>query len=135
MKRSRAKKREKVEERKKRIEKAHREYTDSAEAYLEKAQETINFLLETNRLTVITYDTIRYYMRHAMRQIDQTRRRVLEGETIPHTEKVFSIFEEHTRMDCQRQSGCAAGVGIKGMFGRGSIWVLSEPPGNEENHG
>jgi len=113
LKRSRAKKREKVEERKKRIEKAHREYTDSAEAYLEKAQETINFLLETNRLTVITYDTIRYYMRHAMRQIDQIRRRVLEGETIPHTEKVFSIFEEHTEWIAKGKAGVPQELGLK----------------------
>ncbi len=35
-------------------------------------------------------------MRHAERQIDQIRRRVIGGETIPQDEKVFSIFEEHT---------------------------------------
>ncbi len=36
-------------------------------------------------------------MRHAERQIDQIRRRVIGGERIPHDEKVFSIFEEHTQ--------------------------------------
>lgn len=30
------------------------------------------------------------------RVMDQTRRRVLEGESVPAEEKVFSIFEEHT---------------------------------------
>lgn len=113
LKRSRAKKREKVEERKKRIEKAHREYTDSAEAYLEKAQETIDFLLGTNQLTVITYDAIMYYMRHAVRQIDQIRRRVLEDETIPHTEKVFSIFEEHTEWIAKGKAGVPQELGLK----------------------
>ena len=32
----------------------------------------------------------------AHRVIDQTERRVLRGETVPATEKVFSIFEPHT---------------------------------------
>ena len=37
------------------------------------------------------------YIAHAKRQIDQIDRRLLKGETIPHGEKVFSIFEPHTR--------------------------------------
>ena len=36
------------------------------------------------------------YISHAYRQIDQIKRRVLEGEVIPHGEKVFSLFEPHT---------------------------------------
>lgn len=37
------------------------------------------------------------YLAHAERQIDQIRRRVLRGETIPHGKKVFSIFQSHTK--------------------------------------
>ena len=96
LKRSRAKKKEKVEEKRARIAKAHRQYIAQAEAYLEKVRGTLDVLLSTNRLSVITYDTIKHYMRHAERQIDQIRRRVLGGEKIPHSEKIFSIFEEHT---------------------------------------
>ena len=33
---------------------------------------------------------------HARRQIDQICRRLLEGERIPHDQKVFSLFEPHT---------------------------------------
>ena len=113
LKRSKAKKKEKVEEKEKMIVKAHREYTDSAEAYLEKAQGTLEFLLATNRLNVITYDTIKYYIRHAVRQIDQIRRRVLEGEKIPHTEKVFSIFEEHTEWIAKGKAGVPQELGLK----------------------
>jgi hypothetical protein len=113
LKRSRAKKRKRVEERKERIEKAHREYVDAAEVYLEKAKGTVDFLLETNRLTVITYDTIRHYMRHAVRQIDQIRRRVFDGEKIPHEEKVFSIFEEHTEWISKGKAGVPQELGLK----------------------
>ncbi len=35
-------------------------------------------------------------MAHSERQIDQIRLRVVKGEKIPHEEKVFSVFEEHT---------------------------------------
>ncbi len=39
---------------------------------------------------------LRHYVGMAKRVIDQTRRRVLEGESVPAAEKVVSIFESHT---------------------------------------
>jgi len=39
---------------------------------------------------------IERYIYHAQRQINQIRRRVIEGETKPHNEKVFLLFEKHT---------------------------------------
>ena len=36
------------------------------------------------------------YCKLGDRVIDQARRRVLEGEQVPHEEKIFSIFEAHT---------------------------------------
>lgn len=39
---------------------------------------------------------IRSYCQLADRVVDQTRRRVLGGETVPTEEKVYSIFEPHT---------------------------------------
>lgn len=36
------------------------------------------------------------YLERSARVVDQARRRVLEGETVPATEKLVSIFEEHT---------------------------------------
>jgi IS5 family transposase len=41
-------------------------------------------------------DQLRHYVGLANRVLDQTRRRVLLGETVPATEKLFSIFETHT---------------------------------------
>ena len=49
---------------------------------------------------------------HARRQIDQIDRRVLQGETIPHAEKVFSIFEEHTRWCAKGKLGKTAELGV-----------------------
>jgi IS5 family transposase len=38
----------------------------------------------------------KHYKPLIVRVIDQTERRVLQGEKVPATEKIFSIFEEHT---------------------------------------
>src|SRR5262245_2098164 len=39
-----------------------------------------------------------HYCRLADKVLNQTRRRVLEGETVPAREKIYSIFEPHTDM-------------------------------------
>lgn len=41
------------------------------------------------------------YLPLVQRVIDQTRRRVLEGESVPASEKVVSIFEPHTDIICK----------------------------------
>lgn len=41
---------------------------------------------------------IDHYCQLADQVLNQTRRRVLEGETVPASEKIFSIFEPHTDM-------------------------------------
>ena len=52
----------------------------------------------------------------------QIRRRVIEGETIPHDEKVFSLFEEHTEWISKGKAGvsqelCLKVCVIKDQFG------------------
>ena len=52
-------------------------------------------------------------MAHAARQIDQVRRRVLEGQVIAHEEKVFSIFESHTEWVSKGKAGVPVELGVK----------------------
>lgn len=42
------------------------------------------------------YATLRHYIELTDRVLDQTRRRILDGESVPAAEKVVSIFEPHT---------------------------------------
>ena len=49
---------------------------------------------------------------HARRQIDQVHRRLLQGEQIPHAEKMFSVFEEHTRWVSKGKAGCPVELGV-----------------------
>ncbi|MBT5221811.1 MAG: hypothetical protein HOM15_03110 [Gammaproteobacteria bacterium] len=42
---------------------------------------------------------------HRDRQIDPIKRRFIEGETIPHDEKVFSLFQPHTEWISKSKAG------------------------------
>ena len=54
---------------------------------------------------------IRSYVGHARRQMHQVERRLLKGETIPHEEKGFSIFEGHTRWVSKGKAGTPVELG------------------------
>jgi transposase, IS5 family len=52
-------------------------------------------------------------MAHAQRQIDQIERRVLQGQSIAHDEKVFSVFQPHTEWISQGKAGVAQELGVR----------------------
>ena len=52
------------------------------------------------------------FVAHAERQIDHAERRLVRGEMIPHAEKVFSIFEEHTRWVSKGKAGTPVELGV-----------------------
>lgn len=103
----------KREERDNLIIEAHRNYVDRAESFLEKAEGTLRLLLDMKLVEEVTTYDIDNYMRHAERQIDQIRRRVIGGERIPHEEKVFSIFEEHTEWISKGKAGVPQELGLE----------------------
>ena len=74
---------------------------DRVEAYIERCCRLVDraedSLEELEQAGVAQSSMIQSLIAHARRQIDQVERRLLKGETIAHDEKVFSIFEEHTR--------------------------------------
>lgn len=95
---------------------AHEQYLEVAEHYLDKARATLVKLAQhacASELDVVAKLEIDGFMRHAERQIDQTRRRVVLGETIAHDEKVFSIFEPHTEWISKGKAGVPVELGVK----------------------
>jgi len=95
---------------------AHQEYLEVAERYLNKAQASVSRLEQSglrNALDVVRQLEIEGFMRHAIRQIDQVKRRVILGEVIPHAEKVFSIFEPHTEWVSKGKAGVPVELGVK----------------------
>ncbi len=95
------------------IRQAHKEYTDVVESLVFKAEDTLSSLSKpTKEVEEEGIQEIKGYILHAKRQIDQIRRRVLDGETIPHDEKVFSVFEEHTEWISKGKAGIIAELGL-----------------------
>ena len=64
--------------------------------YAAKAIETIDDTVSTDVGLVALGAELVHYHRLAARVVSQTERRVLKGEKVPASEKVVSIFEEHT---------------------------------------
>jgi transposase, IS5 family len=95
---------------------AYQAYLKLAEHYLAKARQSLVALAaqeKTDILAAPKQSEIEHFMEHAVRQIDQITRRVLHGEVIPHSEKVFSIFEPHTEWISKGKAGVPVEFGIK----------------------
>jgi hypothetical protein len=113
LKRSSSKDKKKKAKREQLIIYAHLAYLEFAETIIEKARETIYSIRSDSIVVQLRIQEILEYIAHAERQIDQIRRRVIEGETIPHEEKVFSIFEEHTEWIKKGKAGVFVELGLR----------------------
>jgi len=98
------------EKKRQQVHQAYRDYLHQAAALVDKAQTTLVALSGEGALAEVA--TIEHYINHARRQIAQIERRVLQGETIAHGEKVFSLFEPHTRWLCKGKAGVAVELGV-----------------------
>ncbi len=87
---------------------AHQEYIDMVNIFIQKLEdkfETISNHSLANK--------IREYLNHAYRQINQIVRRAINGEAIPPSEKVYSIFEGHTEWVNKGKAGGKIELGVK----------------------
>jgi len=108
---STSKNEEKIAARYEAVHQTYRAYLTLSENTIKRSQQTLKELVSLNNLP--TVEQIHLYIRHAERQIDQIRRRVLNGETIAHDEKVFSIFEEHTEWVSKGKAGVPVELGVR----------------------
>jgi transposase, IS5 family len=102
--------------RKQSINDAHQQLIDAAQSYLTRAQDTIAKMEQDGYSSVfdgVRAQEIKHYMTHGDRQIDQIKRRVLQGEEIPHEEKVFSLFAPHTEWISKGKAGVPVELGLK----------------------
>ncbi len=81
-----------------RLREAARTYLSKARELEKKVAENIEQLaaIAINPLQVVKLGDARYFHRMLLKHIDLVNRRMLEDETIPHEEKIFSLFEPHT---------------------------------------
>ena len=91
------------------------------QAYLQLARElagrargTLGELAEAGAAEAVpgTVKQLQHYLECAERLADQVKRRVLEGERIPQEEKIYSVFEEHTRWCAKGKAGRAVELGV-----------------------
>jgi IS5 family transposase len=115
-KRGKAKSEEQQAKRQALIAKAHQAYLNVAQHYLDKARGTLMAIEQrgfASPLDIALKMEIEGFMQHAVRQISQTTRRVIDGEIIPHAEKVFSIFEPYTEWVVKGKAGVPVELGLR----------------------
>ena len=112
LKHSTSKDEEKKVKREVRIKEAHHAYINVVESFLVRVSESISDLYKIESTPEWKIVIIERYVGHARRQIDHIRRRVIEGEIIPHEEKLFSIFEPHTEWISKGKAGVPQELGL-----------------------
>lgn len=103
------------------VKKAHKRYIKKAREYLDKSfnsmgqleEKSINFTPEAYSRLQERMACIASFQEHAERQIDQINRRVLQGETIEASEKVYSVFNPEVEWVVKGKAGTPFELGIK----------------------
>ena len=113
LKHSTSKDENKQQQKEQEIKDAHRVYLDLAEGYLTRADHTRQQVSPHDPFSMAWLSVLDDFMKHARRQIDQIDRRVLQGERIPHDEKVFSLFQPHTEWISKGKAGVPVELGLR----------------------
>ncbi len=93
-------------------------YLDHARALLSWADSTLSLLRKLRPPEALV--EIESFREYAVLFLDQVRRRVIQGETIPHEEKVFSIFKPYSEWISKGKAGVPFELGLK-------VCVLEDP--------
>jgi len=72
------------------------------------------------------YNEVKHYLNLFSMAISQCERRVLKGEKVPASEKIVSIFEEHTDIIKRGKSQCPTEFGHKVLFSTGKSGIITQ---------
>ena len=64
----------------------------------------------------LTFLALEYDLEMLVKHIDLVERRLLKGDKIPHSEKLFSLFEPHTKWISKGKAGVVAEFGEKHLI-------------------
>lgn len=87
-------------------------YINTCAGLFKRAMETVT-PFKTHLLYGSIADEIIYFIEQGNKQIDQICRRCFKGETIPHEEKIFSLFEPHTEWIVKGKAGISQELGVR----------------------
>jgi IS5 family transposase len=113
LKRSSAKDPDKRAARQGEIEQACGDYLALCEDFLTRARDTRATLHIGCDLPPALLAELDQYIAYGELLSDQVRRRILNGERIPHEEKIFSIFEPHTEWISKGKAGVPVELGLR----------------------
>ncbi len=95
------------------VQQIYQNYLALCEDYMERAAVLVDAYSNAGVTEMALSAEISRYIEHAKRQIDQIQRRIFHGEQIPHGEKVFSLFQEHTEWICKGKAGVSQELGVR----------------------
>lgn len=98
-----------------RIELSHRQYLNEVQKSEKKIEEVITKILEqagSNIIVLAQIALIDRYIHYLNQNISLIERRLFHGEKIPNSDKIFSIFEPHTRWISKGKAGVAVELGL-----------------------
>ncbi len=99
---------QKKQARKHAIQEAHQDYIVLCSQLLEKRVST-----QTSEPVLACDQQLTQWIKYGKHPIDLIRRRVIEGEVIPHQEKIFSIFEDYSEWISKGKAGVPVEFGLK----------------------
>jgi len=103
------------------IRQAYEKYLDHIESLIPQIEESLTLAKEKVLLRSAEVrdswlgkiNSVEEFVDHAKIQIDQIRRRIFNGETIPHIEKIFSVFETQTEWISKGKAGVSQELGLR----------------------
>jgi hypothetical protein len=113
LKRSNSKNHNKKHQQEEKIKFAHQEYLNMVNNLYNKASLSLYKLNSIENVNENTLKEIEKYMSYVLKQMDLIERRVIKGEVIPHHEKIFSVFEEHTEWISKGKAGVPQELGLR----------------------
>ena len=92
---------------------ATRSYINKATALYTKLEKELPQLPIADNQDLALVVSLEYFMQLLLKHIDLVDRRIIKGETIPHKEKMFSIFETYTEWIIKGKSRPSVELGKK----------------------
>jgi IS5 family transposase len=86
---------------------------ESLSQKMKSSKEMFNKMASDNAAKLIRCMELDYYEKHLDKHIDLVRRRLILSETIPHVEKIFSLFEPHTEWIKKGKAGDKVELGLR----------------------
>lgn len=111
--RSTSKTEEAVIKRERLIEEAHKDLIILCQLMLAKLKPTFAQLKKLDYIKADQVNLFEEFIVHANRQIDQINRRIILKQVIPHSEKVFSLFNPFTEWISKGKAGVPVELGLR----------------------